>query len=164
MTELVRNWVLGLTAASFLTAIAMALTPKGRGRAATALVSGLVTIIVLVAPILEFDYHGFSQNILSFESSLELRAEEMEAVQESLQARIISERSATYILDKAKALGLADLEVEVATKVEAESFPTPYIVFLTGSYTEEQRRTLEAYLDGTFGIPAQRQIWSVADA
>jgi len=164
MTELIRNWVIGLTATSFLTAIAIALTPKGRARAMTALVAGLVTIIALIAPILEFDYLAYAQNLAGFEASLELRVEEIQASQERLQASIISERSATYILDKAESVGLVDLDIYIQTRGSADGWAYPYAVFLTGTYTEEQRRTLEAYLTGTFGIPVERQIWSVADA
>ena len=164
MTELVRNWVLGLTGTSFLTAIAMALTPKGRVRAMTGLVAGLVTIVALISPVLDFDYLAYTDHLSGFEVSLDLRIDEMQASQERLQARLISERSATYILDKAESVGLVDLDVTVQMNPLADGTFYPYAVFLYGVYTEEQRRTLEAYLSGTFGIPLERQIWSVADA
>ena len=164
MTELIRNWVLGITAAAFITAIAMAITPKGRTRAAVALVAGLVTIVVLIAPILEFDYAAHSLHFADFQASLDLRHEEMEAASKSLQARIISERSLAYILDKAESVGLLGLDIRIQTKTGLDGFIVPYSIYLTGVYDEEQRRTLEAYLSGTFGIPVERQIWSVADA
>lgn len=164
MTELIRNWVLGLTAASFITAIAMSITPKGRTRAATALVAGLVTIVVLVAPILDFDYTAYALHNPDFHISLELHTEEMQTASKSLQARIISERSRTYILDKAESVGLPDLDIRIQTKAGADGFVVPYAIYLTGHYNAEQRRTLEAYLVGTFGIPVKRQIWSVPDA
>jgi len=164
MTELIRNWVLGLTAASFITGIAMAIAPKGRSRAATALVSGLVTIVVLIAPILDFDHTAYMQDFVETEVSVTLRTEEMENASKSLQARIISERSIAYILDKAESVGLPNLDIRIQTKAGADGFVVPYAIYLTGEYTLEQRRTLEAYLVGTFGIPIQRQTWSVTDA
>jgi len=164
VTELIRNWVLGITAAAFITAIAMALTPKGRTRAAVALVAGLVTIVVLISPILEFDYAAHGVHLSDFQASLDLRQEEMETASKSLQARIISQRSLAYILDKAESVGLPDLDIRIQTKAGLDGFVVPYSIYLTGAYSEEQRRTLEAYLTGTFGIPIERQIWSVADA
>ena len=164
MTELIRNWILGLTAASFITAIAMAIAPKGRSRAATALVSGLVTIVVLLAPILDFDHTAHMAEFGEFEVSFTLAAEEMENASKSLQARIISERSMAYILDKAESVGLPNLDIRIQTKAGADGFVIPYAIYLTGVYTEEQKRTLEAYLAGTFGIPSERQTWSVTDA
>jgi len=164
VTELIRGWVLGLTAASFITAIAMTIAPKGRTRAATALVSGLVTIVVLIAPILDFDHTVPMQDFTESEVSFTLAAEEMQNVSKSLQARIISERSMAYILDKAESVGLPNLDIRIQTKAGADGFVVPYAIYLTGDYTIEQRRTLEAYLVGTFGIPIQRQTWSVTDA
>jgi len=164
MAELIRNWILGLTGAAFLTAIAMSLAPRGRVRAVTGLVAGLVTIVALISPILEFDYTAHVGNTAHFEQSLDLRMQEMEAAQERLQARIISERSAAYIWDKAESVGLVDLYIQVETARHPEGFLYPYKVWLEGVPTEEQRRTVEAYLTEVFGIPVERQIWSVADA
>ena len=164
MTELLRNWILGLTAAAFLTAIAMALTPKGRARAATGLTAGLVTIVALLAPLMEFDYFAYAGNVEEFELSLDIRVQEMEAAQERLRARIISERIEAYILDKAESVGLSDLYIRVETARQPDGWHYPYAARLYGTYTAEQRRTLETYLAETFGIPRERQIWSVADA
>ena len=164
MTELIRSWILGLTGAAFLTAIAMAITPKGRARAVTGLVAGLITIVVLIAPVLEIDPLIYTQSFEDFTSTMESRIVEMEEAQERLQARIISQRSASYILDKAESVGLVDLDIQVETERHPDGWLYPYAVFLHGRYTEEQKSTLEAYLAGTFGIPPERQIWSVADA
>ena len=164
MTELIRNWILGLTAASFLGAIAMALTPKGRARAATGLVTGLVVIVALIAPVMEFDYLAYASSFEEFETSLYTRNQEMMIAQESLQARIISQRSAAYIWDKAESAGLLDLDIRVETAIRGDGRIYPYAVWLDGTYTAEQRRTIEAYLTETFGIPVERQMWSVADA
>jgi len=160
MTELVRVWVLGLTGAAFLAAIAMTLTPKGRPRAVVGLVTGMVTIVALIAPILEFDYAAYGRNVGEFEASLEVRAREWEDARERLTSRIISERSEAYILDKAESLGLVGLDVEVATARDESGWLFPDRVWLTGHYSVEQRNALSEFLAGTLGIPAERQYWS----
>ncbi|MCL2568651.1 MAG: hypothetical protein FWE12_04340 [Oscillospiraceae bacterium] len=160
MTELIRIWVLGLTGAAFLAAIAMTLTPKGRPRAVVGLVAGLGTIIALIAPIVEFDYAAFSQNIAGFESSLETRTAEWEVEQERLSSLIIRERSEAYILDKAESLGLVGLDIEVATARGSDGWLYPHRIWISGPHTQSQQSALSEFLTGTFGIPVERQYWS----
>jgi len=160
MTELIRTWIMGLTGAAFLATIATTLTPKGRPRAVVGLVTGLVTIVALIAPIIEFDYAAYASNVAHFEVSLEARNQEWEASQERLTSRIIRERSEAYILDKAESLGLVGLDVEVATGRNADGWLFPDRVWIIGEVSAAQQRALAEFLAGTFGIPAERQYWS----
>ena len=162
MTELIRSWVFGLTAVAFINAIAMSLTPKGKSRAVVGLTCGLVTVVALIAPILEFDYEAFALHMAGPEITLDERVAEMAIEQERLTDLIIRERSEAYILDKANSLDIADLTVRVDTTLSSYGVIYPYEVWLWGTYTNEQRQKLGDFLTGTFGIPAQRQHWSVA--
>lgn len=163
MTDLIRTWILGLTAVAFLTAIAMTLTPKGRARAVVGLVSGLVTIVALIAPIAEFDFNAYAQNFGGFEAQMETRIEEMEAAQERLTSLLISQRSQAYIWDKAERLGLGHLAVEVATTLGADGWPVPDRVWIVGAVSPGDRQILSEFLTDTFGIPVNRQYWSESD-
>ncbi|MCL2562718.1 MAG: hypothetical protein FWE08_01605 [Oscillospiraceae bacterium] len=163
MANLIRTWILGLTAAAFLAAVAMTLTPKGRPRAVVGLVTGLVTIAALIAPILDFDYEAYARNVEHFELSLEARNAEWEAHQEELTSRIIIERSEAYIWDKAESLGLVGMDIEVAVAHNEAGWMFPDRVWITGEYTTAQQSALSEFLAGTFGIPAERQYWSNAD-
>ncbi|MCL2843062.1 MAG: hypothetical protein FWE28_06280 [Oscillospiraceae bacterium] len=163
MPELIRTWLLGLTAAAFLTTIAMTLTPKGRPRAVVGLVSGLVTIVALIAPIVEFDFHAYARDTSGFEAQLEAQLEEMEAAQERLTSLLISQRSQAYIWDKAERLGLGHLTVEVATTQGADGWPVPDRVWVVGAVSPGDRQILSEFLTDTFGIPVNRQYWSESD-
>ena len=160
MTEFIRLWIMGLTGAAFLAAIAMTLTPKGRPRAVVGLVSGLVTVVALIAPVLEFDYMAYARHMSDFQVSLEARSQEWETAQERLTSLIIRERSEAYILDKAESLGLVGLTVEVATAKSGDGWSYPYRVWISGDYSAEQQSALSEFLAGVFGIPAERQDWS----
>jgi len=163
MLELIRTWVLGLTAAAFIGALALAVTPKGKTRAAVGLVTGMMTIVVLIAPVIDFDYDAYARHVMEYDFALEARTREVEYSQERLTSWIIIERSETYILDKAEALGLSDLTVRVETMLDEARTPYPYEVWLTGRYTPAQRQTLADFLAAAFGIPAQRQHWSAME-
>jgi len=141
----------------------MTLTPKGRPRAVVGLVAGLVTVVALIAPILEFDYEAYARNMEDFEHNLEVRAERWEVVGEDLTSRIIIERSQAYIWDKAESLGLGNLDIEVATAHTEAGWIFPDRVWISGDYTTNQQRALSAFLVEVFGIPAERQYWSEAD-
>jgi len=163
MTELIRTWILGLTAAAFLTTIAMTLTPKGRPRSVVGLLSGLVTIVALIAPITEFDFGAYASNLENFEIQLEEKRIAMEAEQERLTSLIIREQSEAYIWDKAESLGLGHLAIEVATAQGEGGWMFPYRVWISGEVSLEERLILSDFLAGTFGIPAERQYWSESD-
>ena len=163
MTELVRTWVMGLTAAAFLASIAMTLTPRGRPRAVVGLVAGLVTVVALIAPILEFDYVSYAGNREGLALDLEMRNEEWALRQEALTSRIIIERSEAYIWDKAESLGLVGLDIGVAVARDEAGWIRPDRVWISGVYTAAQQSALSEFLAETFGISAERQYWSGTD-
>lgn len=70
-------------------------------------------------------------------------------------AELIEERTAAYISDKAKALGLS-VAVRVETKTGDGGVPAPWAVRLTGTESE----ALASYIEGELGIPRERQVWS----
>ena len=159
MGTLIQTWILGLVGASFLGAIALTVCPKGRVRAVVSLLAGLVTLIALVAPVLEFDFEAYAENLSFAEVQLDDRLEEVLREQERLQSLIISEQSRTYIWDKAQSIGLGDMEIHVETRRSPLGETYPYRVRLIGSYTPEQRVQLETYIGHTFGITTDRQGW-----
>ena len=163
MTELIRNWVLGLTAAAFIASLAMTLTPKGKIRAVVGLATGLMTIVALIAPVMDFDYAAYARHMAASDFVLESKIGEVEYAQERLTSLIIIQRSQAYILDKAESLGLSDLTVVVETMLDENRIPYPYEIWLTGPYTAEVQEILEHFLVGTFGIPTERQHWSLAE-
>jgi len=116
-----------------------------------------------VAPVLDFDYDAYALHLGGPDITWEERVMEMELLQERLQDGIIRERSEAYILDKANFLDMGDLTVRVETARSSYGVIYPYEVWLTGTYTEAQRREMEAFLAATFGISAPRQHWSVAN-
>jgi len=161
LSELIQTWILGLVGASFLGAIALTVCPKGRVRAVVSLLAGLVTLLALIAPVLEFDFEAYAQNIVFSEAQLDDRIEEIQREQERLQTLIISEQSRTYIWDKAQSIGLPDLEIHVETRRSAVGEIYPYRIRLIGDVDPYQRTALEEFMEQNFGITNERQQWSI---
>ena len=117
MMEVVRGYLLRLTAGAFLSAGLLALIPKGTSKKAAAVLCGLVMLLLALTPLAQLDYDALSEAI----SRLELEKEEartgIEIRNQELVARIISGRVQAYILDKAASLGLTvTVELEMETR------------------------------------------------
>ena len=152
MMEVVRGYLLRLTAGAFLSAGLLALIPKGTSKKAAAVLCGLVMLLLALTPLAQLDYDALSEAI----SRLELEKEEartgIEIRNQELVARIISGRVQAYILDKA-----ATVELEMETRAAT---PYPKAVTIHGEATPAQKQQLQQYLEQTFAIPVQRQVWT----
>ena len=157
MMEVVRGYLLRLTAGAFLSAGLLALIPKGTSKKAAAVLCGLVMLLLALTPLAQLDYDALSEAI----SRLELEKEEartgIEIRNQELVTRIISGRVQAYILDKARAMGL---EAEVTVTVHLEDrYPVPWAVTIRGSPTGQQKSALETEIQDALGIPPERQEW-----
>jgi len=163
MTELVRSWVIGLTGMSLITAVVLTLTPKGKVRRVVTLVCGLGMIIVLIGPILDFDYDSFALYTSDSSVDLESFGTNLEEANEKLTRSIIQERTAAYILDKAESIGVSDAQFTVNTRMDEEGTWYPWEVTAEGTFTQSQKLELVSYMTGEIGIPEERQYWSTTD-
>lgn len=157
MMEAVRGYLLRLTAGAFLSAGLLSLIPKGTSKKAAAVLCGLVMLLLALTPLAQLDYEALSETI----SRLELEKEEartgIEIQNQDLVARIISGRVQAYILDKAS-LGLTvTVELEMETRTAT---PYPKAVTIHGEANPAQKQQLQQYLEQTFAIPVQRQVWT----
>jgi len=74
-----------------------------------------------------------------------------------IMAAIIGEKTETYILDKAAALG-ADVAVTV-TVVQGSDYPYPWSAEISGVLTEGQKASLSAMMEASLAIPKERQVF-----
>ena len=157
MMEVVRGYLLRLTAGAFLSAGLLALIPKGTSKKAAAVLCGLVMLLLALTPLAQLDYDALSEAI----SRLELEKEEartgIEIQNQELVASIISGRVQTYILDKASSLGM-QISVELEMETRAAT-PYPSGVTIRGTVTPAQKQQLQTYLEQTFAIAPERQVW-----
>ena len=151
MIEAVRGYLLRITAGAFAGAILLAALPKGTPRRVAAMLCGLLMLL------LELDYDSLAEAI----SRLELEKEEartgIEIQNQELVASIISGRVQTYILDKASSLGM-QISVELEMETRAAT-PYPSGVTIRGAATPTQKQQLQTYLEQTFAIAPERQVW-----
>ena len=121
------------------------------------LIVSVLPDFVRVTPLSELDYDSLAEAI----SRLELEKEEartgIEIQNQELVASIISGRVQTYILDKASSLGM-QISVELEMETRAAT-PYPSGVTIRGTVTPAQKQQLQTYLEQTFAIAPERQVW-----
>lgn len=154
-----KNYLLSVISSAMLLSLTQSLLPKGSVRQVASFVGGLLVVLAVLSPVVDLDVHSLSDAFTEFSLETETFGIQTEDAGQEWMADIIKQRCATYIWDKANALG-ADLEVEVILS-EEEGYPIPVSVVLTGKATPEQKTRMEEYISGDMGIPVQRQEWKI---
>ena len=160
MMEVVRGYLLRLTAGAFLSAGLLALIPKGTSKKAAAVLCGLVMLLLALTPLAQLDYDALSEAI----SRLELEKEEartgIEIRNQELVARIISGRVQAYILDKAAQCGAALDDAQVTLQWSTDGYWYPQSVRLVTSGPAAENSRLAQIIEADLGVPRTRQEWS----
>ena len=156
MLELIRHWLVGITCAAMLVALAESLIPAGSIRRIARLTGGLVLLAAILNPLLKLDTTALTRALTEYKLELSAYSADLEEENEILMKDIIEEQSGAYIQDKAAALGI-DCQVTVEADGEEES------VTVMGSLTAEQQEALERTIEEDFAIPAERQRYESGD-
>lgn len=157
MFELLRQWLLGVTCAAMLTALAQRLAPSGGAGRVVRLAGGLVLMLAVLSPLLRLDSGALTRALTRYRLEVEDYREELESDNLERMKDIIEEQSAAYIQDKAARMGIS-CTVEVSASGTGE-WPVPELVTVTGPLTGEQQRELTEQIELDFAIPAERQYY-----
>ena len=156
MTELVREWILGLAGAAVFCALCSAVTPDGSVKRVQKLMCGVVMTLALTAPLAGLDMSGYSLNLAKFSRRAGEIGASAQEISDSLSRTFIEERCAAYILDKARLLGLEPGAVKVTAQWSGEGVWYPVEAEIGAEYD----RRLSEKIEEELGIPAQNQRWS----
>lgn len=161
MSELIRNWLLGITAASMLLALVESLVPEGVNKRVVGLAGGLVLVIAAISPILKFDDRTLASATEKFQIEFQNGSEELDLKKDFLFESIIEEESEAYILDKAKEMGMnCQVSVSVAWNGEV---PVLHSVSVRGNWTPQQKNELSNLIEAELGIPKSLQRFEETD-
>ena len=157
MMDLLRTWLFGLTAVSALLALAESLVTQEGIRRVLRLAGGVLMILVLLQPVVRMDLGELRFSPDALRQEAEALEEEYARQQEAALETGIEEELASYIWDKAQALGLS-CQVRVTVETGADGIPVPRSVTVTGAYSEDLSEIIETDL----GIPREQQNWQEA--
>lgn len=156
MMELIRSWLLGITAAAMIAAAADALAPDGAAKKACRLASGLLILLAVVKPVLTLDPADLSKELARYRAASQGYSAALETENLRLMKSIIEERTGAYIQDKAAELGI-DCKAEVICSVGEDETPYPAQVTICGELTQSQIKALSRVIAEELSIPEQEQ-------
>lgn len=157
MLDVIRQWLMGVTCAALVIAMAESLTPSGTIRKIGRLTGGLVLLIAMLGPLLSLDEGTLTRALTEYRLSLDDYSQELAQEDQSLMRGIIEERSGAYIQDKAEDMGI-DCQVAVEADEEGD-WPVPEYVTVFGTLTAEEQTRLTREIEADFAIPAERQYY-----
>ncbi|MCI8807199.1 MAG: stage III sporulation protein AF [Oscillospiraceae bacterium] len=159
MMGFVRSWLLGVTAAALVLALAEALAPEGSVKKVCRLAGGMALLLAAAGPVLEaLDGNLLAGAVEGWRDRSQRYERELEENNERLYLAIIEEETAAYVMDKARELGF-ECAAEVTCGYDENGVPCPWEVAARGQWTPEQRARLERLLEEELGVPAQRQYY-----
>lgn len=157
MLAFLKQWLMGVTAAALLVAVAESMMPKGPVRRLGRLTGGLVMLLAVLSPILKLDGDALSRALVEYQFPME-DTQTMATANAALLKELIVERSDAYISDKAEGLGIQCV-VTVETREGEDGYPIPCAVKIEGDLTQEQRSSLTRRIEADFAIPAECQTY-----
>ena len=163
MMEVIRTWLLSVTCAALLLALADALMPKGTVKKVGKLTGGLILFLAVVSPVAQLDEWDLAGWIGSYRAQAAMEAAQLEETDADLLESIIAEETAAYIEEKAAELG-AECRALVSCQTGESGLSVPTAVTVLGTLTEEQRQTLSRLIASDLAIPAERQRFDVEGA
>jgi len=156
MTELIRNWLMGVTCASIVMAVAETLAPEGSIRRICRLAGGLVIVLAAINPILKLDEGVLSRALTEYRIAAQDYGDALVEKNNSLYKTIIEENTAAYILDKAEELGIS-CRAEVIFAYDEQGNPYPSEVNIFGQLTQLQKEQLSRIIEADLGVLPEHQ-------
>ena len=149
MTEWLFSWIRSLVAASLLSALALQLTPEGSVKRVTRFTCGILLACTLLSPVLRTDETSFSLALNDYRRTVAELTDDLEEQENQLLRTYIEQKTAAYILDEARSIGMPEPSVSVKVKWGGER-----------DSRLQHCACLSAYLAAELGIPAERQHWT----
>ena len=156
MTELVRQWLLGVACTALILAVADSLAPDGSVKKICRLAGGLALMLAAVSPLLRLEVGALGDMLEKYQAEVRGYEETLEAQNNLFYQTVIEESAAAYIVDKAEEMGIS-CQAEVTFSYDENGVPCPWEVTARGDWTDETREALERLLEDDLGVPTQRQ-------
>lgn len=156
MMDLIRSWLLSVTCAALLLALADALMPRGLPRKVGKLTGGLVLFLAVVSPVTQVSEPDLAGWIGTYRAEAAMAAGRLEETDRELLESIIAEETAAYIEGKADELGAVCRALVICRESES-GLPVPAGVTVLGELTEEQQNRLSRLIAADLAIPAECQ-------
>lgn len=155
----IRQWLIGVTGAALLAAMADGLMPKGPVKQVGKLVCGLVLLCVILRPVIWSELDEAMQQFGQITQQTARQQEKLDGQRDDLLKAGIEQECSAYIVDKAAQLG-------IVCQAQTECIPgqdgtwLPGAVQITGQLDAGQRQALTRMIEEELGVDAAHQLYS----
>lgn len=156
MIEVIRNWLIGVTAAAIVVALAEGVAPDGAVKKIGKLAGGLLLIVAVIQPLVGLDYEAMAGILTDYRVETEGYSAALEIENERLMKNIIEEQTGAYIQDKAAELG-AECTADVTCQADDDGNFYPASVVVYGELDQKLQNTLSRTIEGDLAIPVEHQ-------
>lgn len=151
------QYVLSVVAVSILCGLIQVLAGKeGVHSGVVKMMTGVVLTVAVFSPVTKVEFTNLEDYIDTMESMRDTAVWDGELRADDSLRDIITEKTRTYIMDRAAELG-ATLQVEVS--LNSEELPTPDTVTISGEISPYVKQQLTQIIQKELGIPKERQEW-----
>lgn len=147
MIALVREWLLGITAAAILAALAEHMMPAGGVKQVGKLVCGLMLVAAVLRPLGSVDVTGFAMPTAYDTQYIQA----LKADSDSRMKTIIEEELSAYSTDKAAQMGVP-CRIRVVCALGEEGVFLPVSARLTGTAAQTQWDQIAQFLQTELGL------------
>ena len=158
LVERIRLYILSVSAAAMICSMVLSLCDKkGLNKAAIRMLCGIFIAITMIDPLLEIRLPDISMSTGIISGEATAAAEEGRQAAVNAVGAIIKQRTESYILDKADAMGL---ELIVQVILDRENQRYPQCVRIQGTASPYAKRQLQLWISEKLGIAEEKQIWT----
>ena len=158
MIDFLKEWLAHIISVLLLISIAQHLMPRGSLQKVSALISGLILLVVMLEPIPMIKELDWDTKIRNYQQEFETKKEEFASDSEAILSEEIQKETVNVIEQQAVLYGYP-VKAMVETTVSGEGIPLPTGVTIQGAYQEELSQWMASSLD----IPRSRQTWIVEE-
>ena len=156
MMDFIRSWLVGITAAAIVLALADCMIPEGSVKRIGKFAGGLFLMLAILRPVLNVDYEILAGSLANYRYEVQEYSTSLEIENERLKKIIIEDRTGAYIHDKAIELGI-DCTVAVQCELNETDQLYPAAVTVYGDMTQEQKGKLIRVIESEVAIPPDMQ-------
>ena len=154
MMAVVKQWLLGITGAAILTALAEVVMPEGGVKQVGKLVCGLVLLVAVLQPLCQWGETELVWLSGSVEEELQKQTQQLQKEVDAQMRSVIEEELAAYSMDKAAQLGIA-CQVRVTCACHEDGIFLPEELKIWG-VAPEQEPELARVLGEELGLVSEK--------
>lgn len=155
--EWIKSWLLSITCAAIIAALAVTLCPEGFSKKLTRSAGGLLLLLAVLGPVTRLEKADITDILAKYQLWSEDAVLATAQGDQEIRKAIIARQTAAYISDKAVALGIQDPQVWVSCRMTGDGFPAPESVTVRGSGTDEEWQALQRAITTDFGLENSAQ-------